>query len=257
VLRDPAFGPIRVRAFGTFSLKANDPKALLVELVGTDSRVEADEIGELMRSAICSCFADLVAASHISVVDLASNYGSLAEKLRAMIVERIGTEFGVDVPQFYIVNISLPEEVERALDARTSVNVIGDMMQYQQYQLGKAIPAAAANPAGGLAGAGVGVGMGMAIANRMPGAQPAAAPAPAAATAAAAAPAAPSVSWYVAEGGRPAGPLTRDQLVEAVASGRVSAATLVWCEGMAAWSAAGSVGSLASIFGTPPPPLPR
>jgi membrane protease subunit (stomatin/prohibitin family) len=242
VLRDPAFGPVRVRAFGTFTLKATNPKALLTELVGTDSRVEADEIGELMRSAICSCFADLVASSQINVVDLASNYGKLSEKLRAMVVERLGTEFGLDVPQFYIVNISLPQEVEQALDARTSASVLGDLLQFQQYQLGKSMPQAAANPAGGLAGAGVGLGMGMAFANRFPAGGPA--------------PALPA-SWFYAETGRPVGPVTREQIVEAIAAGRVTPSTLTWTEGMPNWTPAGSVPALASLFATSPPPLPR
>ena len=242
VLRDPTYGPVRVRAFGSFSLKATDPKALLTELVGTDSRVEADEIGELMRSAICSCFADLVATSQINVVDLSANYGKLSEKLRTMVVEHIGTEFGLDVPQFYIVNISLPQEVEQALDARTSVSVLGDLLQFQQYQLGKSIPEAAANPAGGLAGAGVGVGMGLAIAKGFPASMPS--------------PALPT-NWFYAEGGRPVGPLTREQLAESVAAGRVSPTTLAWTEGMPSWTPAGSVPALTTLFTTAPPPLPR
>ena len=243
VLRDPTYGPIRVRAFGTFSLKATDPRALITELVGTDSRVETEEIGELLRSAICACFADLIATSQINVVDLAANYTKLSDKLRAMIVERIGTEFGLDVPQFYIVNISMPQEVEQALDARTSASVLGDLLQFQQYQLGKSIPEAAANPAGGLAGAGVGVGMGLAIAKGFPTASPV--------------PPVPPTNWFYAEGSRPVGPVTRDQLAESVAAGRVSPTTLTWTEGMPTWAPAGSVPALNSLFTTAPPPLPR
>jgi membrane protease subunit (stomatin/prohibitin family) len=173
MMRDPDFGPIRVRAFGTYTLKASNPKVLLAELVGTDSEVEAEEITELLRSIVNQSFADVVAKSEIAVLDLASNYQSLSEELRRVVLDRVDDEYGLEIPQLFIVNISVPAEVEQALDARTSMGVIGDMAQYQQYQLGQAMPVAAENPAGGLAGAGVGVGMGMAMANQWaPGSGP-------------------------------------------------------------------------------------
>ena len=93
--------------------------------------------------------------------------------------ERIDDEYGLEIPQLVIVNISVPAEVEQALDARASMVAIGDLAAYQQYQVGAATPVAAANPAGGLAGAGVGVGMGMAIAGSFaPGAGPVPPPPP-------------------------------------------------------------------------------
>jgi len=98
---------------------------------------------------------------------MASSYGDLSEKLRQMVCERVDDEYGLALPQLWIVNISVPEEVEKALDARTSMGVIGNLAMYQHYQLGHSMPVAAANPAGGLAGAGVGVGMGMAVAGQM------------------------------------------------------------------------------------------
>ena len=164
LLRDPEFGPLRVRAFGTYALKASKPEALLTELVGTDGSFEAHEIEVLLRSIVASEFSKLVATTEISVVDLASNYGRLSEQLRKAVLAKIDNEYGLDLPQLFIVNVSVPEQVERALDARSSMGVLGDMNRYQQYQLGSSIPTAAANPAGGLAGAGVGLGMGMAIA---------------------------------------------------------------------------------------------
>ncbi|HEY7727502.1 MAG TPA: SPFH domain-containing protein, partial [Candidatus Eisenbacteria bacterium] len=162
LLRDPEFGPLRVRAFGAYTLRALKPEALLAELVGADGSFEADEIEVLLRSLIATEFAQVVASREISVVDLASSYGRLADELRRAVLAKIDNEYGLDIPQLYIVNISVPEEVERALDARSSMGVLGDMNRYQQYQLGAAIPAAAVNPAGGLAAAGVGLGMGMA-----------------------------------------------------------------------------------------------
>ena len=155
------------------------------------------------------------------------------------------------MPQLYIVNISLPAEVEKALDARSGMGIIGDMQRFQAYQLGQAIPDAASNPAGGLAGAGVGLGMGMAIAGPMmqnglgggpaPGGPPPAPPAPA---------------WHVAENGQAVGPFTMEQLAQAISQGRVSGATLVWTTGMAAWTQASQIPQLAGLFQQAPPPPP-
>lgn len=243
ILRDASFGPVRVRAFGTYTLRAVDPRRLLGELVGTDSRVDTDELGEVVRAAISSCFADMIATAEIQIVDLASNYQKLSDRLRAMVVDRVGNEFGVDLPQFHLVNISLPDEVEKALDARTSMAVIGDLAHFQQYQAGKSIPVAAASPAGGLAAAGVGLGMGMAAANSLNGLRE---PAPA-----------PPTAWHFAEEGKAQGPYSREQLSAAIAAGRVGPLTLVWSAGMAGWAPASQVPALASLLAVAPPPLPR
>jgi membrane protease subunit (stomatin/prohibitin family) len=131
MLRDADFGPIRLRAFGTYVLKATDPKALLKELVGTDGVVEADEVSELMRSIINSAFADMLGEQKIAALDLAANYREMSESLRKYVCERVDDEYGLDVPQLFIVNISFPEEVEKALDTRTKMGVIGDMNKFQ------------------------------------------------------------------------------------------------------------------------------
>ncbi len=250
MMRDPDFGPIRVRAFGTYTLKASNPKTLLEELVGADSQFDAEEITELLRAVINSGFADVVAKSEIAVLDLASNYQQLSEDLRRMVVERVDDEYGIEIPQLYIVNISVPAEVEQALDTRTSMGVIGDMNAFQSYQLGQAMPVAAANPAGGLAGAGVGLGMGMAMAGpMMPGTGGGPSPQ---------APPPPPVAWHFAENGQSVGPFNPAQLAQAVAVGRVRSETLVWTAGMAGWTAAGQLPGLASLFQAQatPPPLP-
>jgi membrane protease subunit (stomatin/prohibitin family) len=142
MMRDRDFGPIRVRAFGAYTLKAQEPKTLLRELVGADSKFESEEISELLRSIINTAFADVVAKSELAVLDLASNYQELSEELRRLVVERVDDEYGLEIPQLYIVNISVPAEVEQALDTRTSMGVIGDMAAYQSYQLGQAMPVA-------------------------------------------------------------------------------------------------------------------
>jgi membrane protease subunit (stomatin/prohibitin family) len=245
MMRDPDFGPVRVRAFGSYTLRARSPETLLQELVGTDSEFEADEITELLRSIISTSFADLVAKAEIPILDLAASYRDLSEQLRQLVVERIDDEYGLEIPQLWIVNISVPAEVEEALDARTSMNAIGDLAAFQGYQLGQSMPVAAANPAGGLAGAGVGLGMGMAMAAPVLGRSADAPPPP---------PPPPAAAWHVAENGQTQGPFDRDALARAAAAGRIQAGTLVWTAGMAGWTAAGEVPELAGLFPPPPPP---
>jgi hypothetical protein len=111
LIRDPDFGPIRVRAFGTYTLRAQEPKRLLEELVGTDAVFESEEVAVLLRSIIANAFSDLVANADLSVVDLAANYRELSEKLRQLVLERVDDEYGLDLPQLWIVNVSVPEEV--------------------------------------------------------------------------------------------------------------------------------------------------
>jgi membrane protease subunit (stomatin/prohibitin family) len=241
LLRDHDFGPVRVRAFGTYTLRAQDPRTLLEQLVGTDGVVEADEVSELLRAVIASAFADLVGKAEIPILDLAARYGELSEELRRLVVARIDGEYGLEIPQLFLVNVSVPAEVEQALDARSSMNAIGDLAAYQAYQLAQSMPVAAANPAGGLAGAGVGLGMGLAMAGPALGAG-------------AAPPPVPGASWHLVENGRASGPLGLDALGRAAAQGRVTRETLVWCPGMAGWLPAGQVAALAAIFGPPPVP---
>lgn len=250
MLRDPDFGPIRLRAFGNYTLKATDAAALLKELVGTDAVFEADEIHTLLRSIIATSLADLLGKSEMAALDLAANYQTLSDRLRQAVVERVDDEYGLDIPQLYIVNISLPEAVEKALDTRTSMSVIGDMGRFQQYQMGQAMTAAAENPAGGGAAEGMGLGMGFAMAGRMMqgagGVGPAVPPPPPA----------PGPLWHVAAGGQTQGPFTAAQLSAGIAQGQVSATTLVWTAGMSSWLPAGQVPQLAGQFGAPPPPPP-
>ena len=254
-LRDADFGSVRVRAFGTYTLRAIDPGRLLSELVGTDGVYEAEEISSLLRSIISMTFADVVASSGISVLDLAQNYSELSEMLRKEVVSRIDDEFGLEIPMLYIVNISVPAEVERALDARASMNAIGDMNAFQAYQLGNAMSEAAANPAGGLAGAGVGLGMGLAMTNSMGGITGASGGAPSA-PASSSPPPVPTLMWHIAEGGQSVGPLTPAQLAQAIAAGRVVRDTLVWSAGMSGWSAASEIEALVGFFAPEPPPIP-
>ena len=255
MLRDPEFGPIRIRAFGTYALKAVSPRALLEEVVGTDKVVEAEEITELLRSIIISTFADIIGSANVAALDLASKYQEFGDHLRMEVQKRIDDEYGLEIPQLYIVNISLPEAVEKALDTRTSMGVIGDMNKFQQYQMGQAMTAAAENPVGGGTSDGLGLGLGMAMAGRMmqpgfggaAGGAPAMAPPP---------PPPPAATWHIAVNGQTQGPFSVQQLSAGIAAREVTAETLVWTAGMSAWIAAGQVSQLSGSFGAMPPPVP-
>ncbi|MGE5175799.1 MAG: SPFH domain-containing protein [Hyphomicrobiales bacterium] len=252
MLRDPELGPLRVRAFGMYALRALKPDALLAELVGTDGSFEADEIEVLLRSIIATEFAAMIAKTEISVVDLAASYGKLSEQLRRAVLEKIDQEYGLDIPQLYIVNVSVPDQVEQALDARSSMGLIGDLDAYQRYQLASSIPTAAANPAGGLAGAGVGVGMGVAIAGTAMGAGPSKAPLPVIPPT----PEADAPVWHVVFGARTLGPYTVAQIAQAMAAGQLSGESLVWSAGMEGWTPIARVPRLAGYVAPPPPPPP-
>ncbi len=251
MMRDPEFGPIRIRAFGTYGVKAVDPKALLKELVGTDSEFDADEVTELLRSIIISTLADVLGSANVAALDLASKYQQFGETLRKAVQDRIDDEYGLEIPQLFIVNISLPEAVEKALDTRTSMGVIGDMNKFQQYQMGQAMTMAAENPSGGGAAEGMGMGLGFAMAGRMmqPGMAGGSAPGMA--------PPLPAQSaWHVAVNGQSMGPYTTEQLASGAASGQINRQTLVWTAGMAGWQAVSQIPQLAAVFGPPVPPPP-
>lgn len=255
--RDADFGPIRLRAFGTYSLRAIDPKALLKELVGTDGVVEADEISELIRSLIQTAFAEYLGQAKIAALDISSNYQQLSDGLRKLVCERIDDEYGLEIPQLSILNVSLPEEVEKALDTRSSMGVLGDMGRYQQYQYANALPIAAGNPGGGAAGAGMGLGMGMAMAGQMvntmnqahvpPTAMPVGGGAP---------PPPPVMQWHVAVNGKTMGPFSPEQLAQGVSTREINPGTLVWTNGQNGWVPAGQLPALAGLFAAVPPPPP-
>ncbi len=249
MLRDSEFGPTRLRAFGSFAIKVSDVPAMLRNVVGTDSRFTIDEIGEQLRDLLVARFADALGESKIPVLDLAANQDDLGKLLLTRLQSDFDV-FGLKLVNLVVENISLPPEVEQALDTRTKMGVIGDLSRYTQFQAAEAMRDAAKNP-GGLAGAGVGLGAGVTIgqqfANAMntPQAPP---PIPGGAAAA---------SYFVAQGGQQKGPFTVDQLRDEVAAGRVQRGTLAWKNGMPQWTAVEQIPDLASLLSNVPPPLPK
>jgi membrane protease subunit (stomatin/prohibitin family) len=252
MLRDPEFGPIRLRAFGTYSIRVKEPDIFLREIVGTDGHFTTGEITDQLRNLIVSRFASIIGAANIPALDLAGNY----DQLGVFLTDRIAPEFaeyGLELTKVLVENISLPPQVEEALDRRTSMGVVGDLSKYMAFQTADAVTKAAEAP-GGTAGAGVGMGIGFAMANQMGAAM--------ANQAGQSAPATPpplptqGKTYHVALNGQQAGPFDQATLAAKVQAGEVTRDTLVWTAGMANWTKAGEVAELASLFAAVPPPLP-
>ncbi len=258
MLRDPEFGPTRLRAFGTYSIRVSDPGLFLKEIVGTDGEVTTGEVTNQIRNVIISRFSNALASSHIPVLDLAANTDDLGEFLRSRIAPEIAA-YGLETTALFIENISLPPEVEKAMDRRTSMGVVGDLRKYAQFQSAEAMRSAAENPslAGAGVGMGVGAGMGMAMANQMSNmwAQPSQA-APQGAGATPPPPPPPERVWHIAENGATKGPFSRASLGRQAQAEELTRDTMVWTAGMAGWAKAGETPELADLFTVMPPPPP-
>ncbi|MBD3624243.1 MAG: SPFH domain-containing protein, partial [Rhodobacteraceae bacterium] len=122
--RDPEFGPVRLRAFGTYTIRVTDPALFLREIVGTDGEFTTDEISYQIRNIIVAKFSQAIAASGIPVLDMAANTLELGKLIAARVSPQLA-EYGLSMPAFYIENISLPETVDKALDKRTSMGIVG------------------------------------------------------------------------------------------------------------------------------------
>lgn len=249
MMRDQEFGMVRIRAFGAWTLRVNEPKTFVENIAGTAGTFEVDGISEQIRHMVVARFSETVGTAGIAALDLSSHYDELARKVKAKLNPEF-TGYGLAIETFVVENISLPDEVEKAIDNRTRMGVLGDLNKYAQLQTADSIPTAAANP-GGLAGAGMGMGLGVAMGGQMAGlmggafAPQAQAPAPP--------PLPGAVSYHVALDGQQVGPFPASQLQALAAQGRFNAQTLVWSAGMAGWTAAGQVPGLAAIFSAPPP----
>ncbi|MBS1222954.1 MAG: putative virion core protein (Lumpy skin disease virus)-like protein [Proteobacteria bacterium] len=255
MLRDPEFGPIRLRAFGSYTIRVKDAPTFLREIVGTDGRFTTDEITHQLRNMVVSRFANILGQSKIPALDLAGNYDQLGQFLQ----QRIAPEFeavGLELPSLLVENISLPREVEAALDKRSSMGIVGNLDQYTQFQAAEALRDAAANPGGGSEALNMGLGLAMAQRLNETLARPPQ-PSPASQTAPMPPPPLPGAKpYFVALNGQQAGPFAMEELQRQAQSGQLNRATLVWAQGMANWTQAGEVAELNALFANLPPPLP-
>jgi membrane protease subunit (stomatin/prohibitin family) len=167
MMRDTDFGMVRLRAFGIYSMRVADPRELIKQIAGTNARFVTEDIEGQLRRTMVSAFSDSLAESKIAALDLASNYDELGGFARQKLQDEFKS-LGLELTKFVVENISLPEEVEAAMDKRTSMGVIGDVNRYTQFQAADAMRDAAQNPSGA-AGLGAGLGAGFAVGNMMAG----------------------------------------------------------------------------------------
>lgn len=274
MMRDPEFGPIRMRAFGSYNFRIQpDPIPFIRNVAGTSGEFTTEGISEQLRNFVITKFTDYLGESKIAALDLAANLNEFSNELTVALKDDFA-EYGIELTRFLVENISLPEAVEEALDKRTSMGVIGNMTAYTQMQFADSLKDAANNPAGGgnLAGDAMGAGIGLAMAGQMaqqmvnpqggqfnpnPQQQQPRNPVGFATQQGGATPPPmpPQAMYHVAVNGVQQGPFPEAQLQQMVQQGQLTPDTLVWTQGMPAWAAANSVPSLARFFGAMPPPL--
>ena len=168
MMRDAEFGMIRLRAFGIYSFRVADPVVFLKEVFGTSGLMTVEGVTGQIKRTLVSGLSDAIAQSKIPALDLAANYDELSQYALQVVSPRIAN-LGLKLETLVIENISLPDEVEKAMDRRTSMGVVGDLNQYTQFQAAEAMREAANNP-GGMAGLGATMGVGAMMAQTMQGA---------------------------------------------------------------------------------------
>ncbi len=247
MMRDKEFGVVRIRAFGTYAMHVTDPAVFLRQIVATNPSIESVQVSGQLRDTIVSRFTDVLGTANIPALELAGNYDKIS-KLALQTIKPDLASLGIELTLFYVENISLPPEVEQAMDTRTKMGVLGDMSQYTRFQTATAIPLAAANPGGGMAGLGAGMAVGMGMGNQMAGAMASNVGAPP--------PVPAGASYFLAVNGVQSGPFDMAAVAAKIKSGDLKSDALVWKNGMAGWAAANTVDEIKSMFAPTPPPIP-
>jgi excisionase family DNA binding protein len=164
MLRDNDFGIVRVRSFGTYDFKVVEPKTFLREVAGSDHNFRLDEFSDTMRSRIVSVFTDAIATAKIPVLDVAARYTELGDALLPLINPAISSKYGIEITSFIVENVSVPPEVEAAIDKRSSMAAIGNLNEFVKYQMGKGFES---GTGGGPAGAAAELAVGFGLAQQM------------------------------------------------------------------------------------------
>ncbi len=181
MMRDPDFGIVRVRAFGTYDFKVVQVQTFLCEVAGTDHHFRIDEFHDAMRSRLVSVFSDALATSKVPVLEIAARYSELGEALLPVVNPILLAKYGLELSSFIVENVSVPPEVETAIDKRSSMGAIGNLNDYVKFQMAEAM---AKGEGGGMAntaaqlGAGLAMGQQMMAAMSVPQATPPVAPPP-------------------------------------------------------------------------------
>lgn len=258
MMRDSEFDMVRLRTFGTYSVRVKEPTRFINEIVGTDGHFTIDEISDQLRNLITSRYATILGKLNVPVLDLASNY----DQLSTFITEQIAPEFeqyGLELITVLVENISLPPEVEKALDKRTSMGMVGDLDKYLKYGAANAMESGQSSTASSAIEMGVGLAMAQSMTNSQNNAS---SPAASVATASAGTP--PPLPheqlWHVSINQQATGPFDQKGLIDLIQKGSVNNDTLVWTNGMSNWEAVEDnhyFSELLSQYRTTPPPLPQ
>ncbi len=164
-IRDKEFGAVRLRGYGIYSYRIADVKLFYTNVSGTRDGYYVSDLEGQLRNTIVARMTDIFAPSEVAFVDMAANQGRLAEQIAAALKPAFAA-LGLELAQFVVENLSLPDELQKVLDQRIGVNMAGDLGTYTRFQAAQALPVAAANP-GGAAGVGVGLGAGLTMAQTM------------------------------------------------------------------------------------------
>ena len=165
MLRDADFGVARVRAFGTFDFKIVDVKTFLKEVAGTDNHFRLDEFQDTMRSRLVSVFSDALASSKVPVLEVATRYTELGEALLPLINPQTTVKYGIEIASFIVENVSVPPEVEQAIDKRSSMAAVGNLNDYVKFQMAEAMTKG--GDGGNMAGTAAQLGAGLAMGQQM------------------------------------------------------------------------------------------
>ncbi len=166
MMRDADFGIVRARAYGIFDFHVTDVKLFLKEVAGTDDHFRLDEFNDTMRSRIVSVFTDALASAKVPVLDVASRYQELGAALLPLINPAMTTKYGIEISSFIVENVSVPPEVEQAIDKRSSMAAIGNLNDFVKFQMAESMTKGGGE-AGGMAGTAAGLGAGLAMGQQM------------------------------------------------------------------------------------------
>jgi excisionase family DNA binding protein len=162
MMRDDDLGIVRARAFGTYDFRITDPRLFLKEVAGSDHNFRLDEFADTMRSRIVSVFADALASAKVPVFDVASRYTELGEALLPLINPVVAAKYGIELASFIIENVSVPPEVEQAIDKRSSMAAVGNLNDYVKFQMAQGL-----EKGGGSGGAATELAVGLSIAQQI------------------------------------------------------------------------------------------
>jgi excisionase family DNA binding protein len=165
MMRDADFGIVRVRAFGIYDFKITDPKLFLKEVAGSDQHFRLDEFADTMRSRIISLFSESIAQAKVPVLDVATRYSELGEALLPLINPVTTAKYGIEFTSFVVENVSVPPEVEAAIDKRSSMAAVGNLNDYVKFQMAQGM--GTGEGGGGAGGFASEMAVGMAMAQQM------------------------------------------------------------------------------------------